>query len=220
MSRTDEVKYKVVKEKKSITLSCPHSTEGKVIWSIEKGQGGKVDILTAGGDAGRNQSQDQGERYTSLADKSLHISRAVVSDSGRYFCNGQLVVQLSVIPSAQRTRPTATSAPKTSAANTVSRSESTSDRPPRTYQRQLLVLVLGIASALLLLLLAIIIIIVLSTSRCGPDKPGNEERHPVYEEIKDGCACHPTQDVESSAGPKAAYCMITLPGRSSHVNPL
>lgn len=70
-----------------------------MIWSIEKGQGGKVDILTAGGDAGRSQSQDQGERYTSLADKSLHISRAVVSDSGRYFCNGQLVVQLSVIPS-------------------------------------------------------------------------------------------------------------------------
>ncbi|XP_044028520.1 uncharacterized protein LOC122864862 isoform X2 [Siniperca chuatsi] len=95
---TAEIIHEVFEEKASISpLRCPHSVEGKVTWSREI-NGNKVDILTVDGD-GDIRHNDPGRRYSSLADKSLHIRRAAVSDTGRYFCNNEPAVELTVIPS-------------------------------------------------------------------------------------------------------------------------
>ncbi|XP_044028427.1 hemicentin-2-like isoform X1 [Siniperca chuatsi] len=95
---TAEIIHEVFEEKASISpLRCPHSVEGKVTWSREI-NGNKVDILTVDGD-GDIRHNDPGRRYSSLNDKSLHIRRAAVSDTGRYFCNNEPAVELTVIPS-------------------------------------------------------------------------------------------------------------------------
>ena len=87
---------KIVEEKTPVSLRCPHSVEGDVTWSRER-NGDKTDILTVNG--GREIKHIPGSRYGSLADKSLFILKAVVSDSGRYFCNNEAAADLTVIPS-------------------------------------------------------------------------------------------------------------------------
>ncbi|XP_038581313.1 uncharacterized protein LOC119907668 [Micropterus salmoides] len=94
-----------------VTLRCPHPVEGKVTWSREI-NGNKVNILTADGD-GDLRHNDPNRRYSSPGDKSLYISRVTVSDAGRYFCNNEPAVELTVIPqgtvrvtAAERTRVT------------------------------------------------------------------------------------------------------------------
>ncbi|XP_051246731.1 peroxidasin homolog isoform X5 [Dicentrarchus labrax] len=89
---------KIIREKNSVTLRCPHSVEGKVRWSRER-DGHRVDILTADGGRDIKHIRDPGRRYSSSADKSLYIQRVTVSDTGRYFCNNEPAVQLTVIPS-------------------------------------------------------------------------------------------------------------------------
>ncbi|XP_040908755.1 uncharacterized protein LOC121191601 [Toxotes jaculatrix] len=95
---TAEIQHRIVKEKTSITLSCPHTVEGNVTWSTENRQKGKVDILTVDGDREEKHIPDPDQRYRSLADKALRIDNLVLSDSGKYFCNNESVTQLMVIP--------------------------------------------------------------------------------------------------------------------------
>ncbi|XP_044028430.1 uncharacterized protein LOC122864813 [Siniperca chuatsi] len=121
---TAEIQQKIIREKASISLRCPHSVEGKVTWSREI-NGNKVDIITADPD-GDIRHNDPGRRYSSLADKSLHISRAAVSDTGRYFCNNELAMELTVIPSGHKVPPTMTTTPKTT---------TTTPPPPPTTRR-------------------------------------------------------------------------------------
>ncbi|XP_042068738.1 uncharacterized protein LOC102307092 isoform X4 [Haplochromis burtoni] len=88
-----------VKEGTRITLPCPHSVKGKKVrWSRESG-GSRADILTADGDGDKKHINDPQNRYSSQADGSLFILRAAPSDSGRYFCNHEAAVELTVIPS-------------------------------------------------------------------------------------------------------------------------
>ncbi|XP_054462607.1 uncharacterized protein LOC129097728 [Anoplopoma fimbria] len=94
---TAELIHEAVEEKSSVSLRCPHSVEGTVTWSREN-DGSKVDVLTAGGDQDIRHIHDPQRRYSSLVDKSLHIRRVNVSDSGRYFCNSEAAVELTVIP--------------------------------------------------------------------------------------------------------------------------
>ncbi|XP_025758371.1 hemicentin-1 isoform X11 [Oreochromis niloticus] len=93
--------HEVFKEGTQLTLRCPHSVEGKVRWSRESG-GSRADILTADGDGNIKHINDSQKRYSSLADRSLIIVRASVSDSGRYFCNHEAAVELTVIPSGTK----------------------------------------------------------------------------------------------------------------------
>ncbi|XP_049458247.1 uncharacterized protein LOC125904700 [Epinephelus fuscoguttatus] len=91
--------HEVVEEKKPVSLRCPHPVMGKVTWSREN-RGSNVDILSADGD-GQKRINDPGKHYDSQADefRSLYISRTNVSDSGRYLCNNEPAVELTVIPS-------------------------------------------------------------------------------------------------------------------------
>ncbi|XP_025758361.1 uncharacterized protein LOC102076113 isoform X1 [Oreochromis niloticus] len=93
--------HEVFKEGTQVSLRCPHSVEGKVRWSRESG-GNRTDILTADGDGNIKHINDPQKRYSSLADRSLIIVRASVSDSGRYFCNHEAAVELTVIPSGTK----------------------------------------------------------------------------------------------------------------------
>ncbi|KAL7381349.1 hypothetical protein ABVT39_004536 [Epinephelus coioides] len=95
---TAEILHEIVVEKTSATLRCPHSVEGNVIWSRES-HGNKTDILTVNGDGDLKHIHDPGKLYSSLADKSLVILRVTISDSGRYLCNNEPAVELTVIPS-------------------------------------------------------------------------------------------------------------------------
>lgn len=88
-----EIIHKIMKEKDSITLPCPHSGEGKATWSRER-NGHKVDTLIVDGDRDIRLINKPYKRYSSLADKSLHIHRAA-----KYFCNNEPAAELTVIPS-------------------------------------------------------------------------------------------------------------------------
>ncbi|CAI5692097.1 unnamed protein product [Oreochromis niloticus] len=90
-----------LKEGTQVTLRCPHSVEGNVRWSRESG-GSRADILTVDGDGNIKHINDPQKRYSSLADRSLMILRAALSDSGRYFCNHEAAVELTVIPSGTK----------------------------------------------------------------------------------------------------------------------
>lgn len=88
-----------MEEKDSIALHCPlQSVKGKVTWSREI-NGSKVDILIVDGDRDIRLVHDRYKRYSSLADKSLHIFRAAVSDTAKYLCNNEPAAELTVIPS-------------------------------------------------------------------------------------------------------------------------
>ncbi|XP_008297964.1 uncharacterized protein LOC103370623 [Stegastes partitus] len=91
--------HTVVMQKNPVNLPCRRSVEGSVTWSREI-NGSKVKLITATG-RGDIRHNDPDRRYGSLADKfkSLHIVRASVSDSGRYFCDDEPAADLTVIPS-------------------------------------------------------------------------------------------------------------------------
>ncbi|XP_049457411.1 uncharacterized protein LOC125904202 isoform X2 [Epinephelus fuscoguttatus] len=107
---TAEILHEIVEEKTSATLRCPHSVEGEVTWSRES-HGNKTDILIVNGDRDLKHIHDPGKRYSSLADKSLVIGRVTISDSGRYLCNDEPAVELTVIPSGTKTPTTLTTRP-------------------------------------------------------------------------------------------------------------
>lgn len=88
------IKHKIIRDKESFTLRCPLSVEGKVTWSRES-HGSKAAVLTTDGDVDVRHSEDT--RFGSLPDKSLVILKPTLSDSGRYLCNNEPAVQLTVI---------------------------------------------------------------------------------------------------------------------------
>lgn len=88
------IKHKIIRDKESVTLHCPLSVEGKVTWSRES-HGSKADVLTTDGNVDVRHSEDT--RFGSLPDKSLVILKPTLSDSGRYLCNNEPAVQLTVI---------------------------------------------------------------------------------------------------------------------------
>ncbi|XP_044192091.1 uncharacterized protein LOC122970054 [Thunnus albacares] len=98
---TAEIIHQIVEEEQQVSLRCSHSVEGKVTWSREI-NGNTVDILIVDGD-GEQRFNDPHKRYGSTHDKSLHISRVAVSDSGKYLCNNEAAVELTVIPSGTTT---------------------------------------------------------------------------------------------------------------------
>ncbi|XP_067467921.1 myb-like protein U isoform X1 [Thunnus thynnus] len=98
---TAEIIHQIVKEEQQVSLRCSHSVEGKVTWSREI-NGNTVDIFIADGDR-EQRFNDPHKRYGLLVDKSLFISRVAVSDSGKYLCNNEAAVELTVIPSGTTT---------------------------------------------------------------------------------------------------------------------
>ncbi|XP_060915250.1 uncharacterized protein LOC132990811 [Labrus mixtus] len=93
---TAAIIHEIVEQKKSITLPCPHPV-GKVKWSREK-NGNKTDLMTVEGEKETKHISDPHKYYSSLADKSLYIKRVEFSDDGRYLCNDEAAVDLTVIP--------------------------------------------------------------------------------------------------------------------------
>ncbi|XP_067467935.1 uncharacterized protein [Thunnus thynnus] len=93
--------HQIVEEEQQVSLRCSHSVEGKVTWSREI-NGNTVDIFVVDGDR-EQRLNDPGRRYGSTADKSLHIFRVAVSDSGKYLCSNEPAVELTVIPSGTTT---------------------------------------------------------------------------------------------------------------------
>lgn len=66
-------------------------------WSRERNKR-KLDVLTVDGDRDIKHVDDPHKIYSSLADKSLHVHRAAVSNAGKYFCNNEPAAELTVIP--------------------------------------------------------------------------------------------------------------------------
>ncbi|KAF6719114.1 hypothetical protein FQA47_010506 [Oryzias melastigma] len=91
-----DVDHVVVNETRLILLRCHQSVKGDVTWSREK-DGRTSRIITISGDEDEKHTNDP--RYLSLADKSLVITNVKSSDSGRYDCNNEPAVELTVIPS-------------------------------------------------------------------------------------------------------------------------
>ena len=91
------IRHVIVQEKQPVALPCPHAV-GAVTWSRET-NGHRVDILTTGDEGDKKHIPDPGKRYSALADKSLHIRRANISDSRTYLCNNEAAVELMVITS-------------------------------------------------------------------------------------------------------------------------
>ncbi|XP_005750363.2 uncharacterized protein LOC102201387 [Pundamilia nyererei] len=104
---TAGIKHKIIRDKESFTLRCPLSVEGKVTWSRES-HGSKAAVLTTDGDVDVRHSEDT--RFGSLPDKSLVILKPTLSDSGRYLCNNEPAVQLTVISPGGRETSTMTAA--------------------------------------------------------------------------------------------------------------
>ncbi|XP_029370507.1 uncharacterized protein LOC115051288 [Echeneis naucrates] len=97
---TAERIYKVEGVTRPLNLPCPRPVEGKATWSRVFPNGIKVELIT--GDHGpEERHNDPRRRYTVVADqwRSLHIQRPFPSDSGRYLCNNEEAVELTVIPS-------------------------------------------------------------------------------------------------------------------------
>ncbi|XP_071386043.1 mucin-5B-like isoform X2 [Centroberyx affinis] len=94
-----EINHKIVEEKDPATLPCPPSVKDRptATWSRES-KGSKVDILTVAGDGHKKHIHDPFKRYQSEADNSLYITKTNVSDTGKYFCNDEPAVELTVIP--------------------------------------------------------------------------------------------------------------------------
>ncbi|XP_071357337.1 uncharacterized protein [Trachinotus anak] len=94
---TAEILQTVAEERQQFSLPCPGPVEGTVTWSRER-DGDKVDLITVDGDR-EIKHNDPDRRYSLQADKTLVVVRAALSDSGRFFCNNEPAVDLTVIPS-------------------------------------------------------------------------------------------------------------------------
>ncbi|XP_030597477.1 uncharacterized protein LOC115788551 [Archocentrus centrarchus] len=140
-----EIQQKIIRNQASIVLSCPLSVKGNVTWSREN-KGRKFVILTA--DCKTFMRHINDTRFTSLPDQSLFILRPTPSDSGRYLCNNEPAVQLTVFPSALR------------------KAQASTDKQ----------LHFGLMSGITATLFIISIITVLSAGRCRSTKQGNEKK--------------------------------------------
>ncbi|XP_036948181.1 uncharacterized protein LOC119016469 isoform X1 [Acanthopagrus latus] len=179
-----DIRHRYVREKQSIALPCPPSVEGNVTWSRET-NGSKVDILTADGDGGKTDIHDPDGRYSLLPCKSLVIYRVAVSDAGKYFCNSEPAVQLTVLNYA---------APN--------------------HQKPALGWMFGRPTLPLLITFIIITIILLilftSTGRCRFNRPVNEGKQHVYEEIWDDLNCQPTHELTPWRPLQVHHSLTTL----------
>ncbi|KAM9738198.1 uncharacterized protein ACNS7B_013623 [Menidia menidia] len=88
-------------EKESITLHCGSSVQNKVTWSRER-NGTKEDIIKCNGDSETKIIKDPQKHFSLLADKSLYILKLNVSYSGRYLCDNEPAVELTVIPTGTK----------------------------------------------------------------------------------------------------------------------
>ncbi|XP_078811215.1 uncharacterized protein LOC105355020 isoform X2 [Oryzias latipes] len=88
-----------VKETQQITLRCNPPINGVVKWNRET-NGIYSNIITVNGDGDIKHTNDS--RYNSQADNSLVIINVKFSDSGRYYCNNDAAVELTVIPSGTK----------------------------------------------------------------------------------------------------------------------
>lgn len=93
-----EVINRTIWERDNTVLPCPHPYERVVTWTRER-DGERVDILSVMGDRDIRHVHYPFKHYSSLADKSLHIFRAMTSLSGKYYCNNRFAGEVTVIPS-------------------------------------------------------------------------------------------------------------------------
>ncbi|MCJ8735575.1 hypothetical protein PDJAM_G00248660, partial [Pangasius djambal] len=85
-----------ITEGSDITIPCEN--EGRVSWS-KLADGKREIILTAqDGEVSLQSKPHPDHRYSVLANLSLVIKEASVSDSGIYYCNATSVVKLTVAP--------------------------------------------------------------------------------------------------------------------------
>ncbi|XP_078031972.1 uncharacterized protein LOC144467373 [Epinephelus lanceolatus] len=109
---TAAIIHRVVEENGIVFMPCPDSVEGTVTWSRES-NGNKVTILTCDGEQDKRHIHDPERRYKSLGKKLLYITRVIISDTGRYFCNDEPAVELMVNPAGGNKTPMTTSATTT-----------------------------------------------------------------------------------------------------------
>ncbi|XP_038581651.1 uncharacterized protein LOC119907982 isoform X1 [Micropterus salmoides] len=207
-----EKKQKIIRQKDSITLPCPHPVEGKVTWSRET-NGNRVDIHTVDGERDIRHIHDPLKRYSSSADKSLHISRAVVSDAGTYFCNNEAAVELTVLPGRKEPTTTTTTPPPLTRQTTSEPLPAATTAPStplvNTDRRLLHGVWFGIGIVLLVLLL---LLIVLFTRRYRSKRRGNEGGHHVYDDIQmNGLVSQTTNNGSSQNSPMYAYMIHNRP---------
>ncbi|KAL4629601.1 hypothetical protein GN956_G16558 [Arapaima gigas] len=90
------VQSETVAERALVSLKCGDHRSSKVTWSRENVTGHREDILTD--EKGRKTKliHDPHKHFGTESDSSLLIVRAVLRDSGKYFCNGVLVANLIV----------------------------------------------------------------------------------------------------------------------------
>ncbi|XP_063754625.1 uncharacterized protein LOC134874524 isoform X2 [Eleginops maclovinus] len=170
--------------------------------------------------------------YVSPVDRTLTISDVELRNSGLYYC-GRKAVFLQVIE-ATKAPPTPTTLTSTPLLSSTSRQTSeiitpeSSTSPPTTTDTtttqeeskgrkegnkkhknmsskdkpQILRLVLGTVVFFLL-----IIVITFVAWRWRFKRLGNEETHPVYDEIQDGVIIQNTNGFGIVKGPTPAYCM-------------
>lgn len=89
------IKYEVAEENTQAILRCPHSVTGKVTWWKEWNRKKIALPMPINGDMSHILVPDR--RYFLLEDNSLTISKAGLSDTGRYYCNNE-PVELIVTP--------------------------------------------------------------------------------------------------------------------------
>ncbi|XP_049457422.1 uncharacterized protein LOC125904209 [Epinephelus fuscoguttatus] len=109
---TAAIIHRVVEEDGIILLECPDSVEGTVTWSRES-NGNKIEILTCDGEQDKRHIHDPERRHRSFGKKLLYITRVIISDTGRYFCNDEPAVELMVNPAEGNKTPMTTSATTT-----------------------------------------------------------------------------------------------------------
>ncbi|XP_063322938.1 uncharacterized protein LOC134622870 [Pelmatolapia mariae] len=202
--------HEVFKEGTQVTLRCPHSVEGNVTWSRESG-GSRADILTADGDGTIKHINDPQKRYDSQADGSLIILRAALSDSGRYVCKNQTAVELTVIPSENKTTTNTTTTPSitttpppptTATSHKASVTPASPTEAPSAFPVQTFLIGTG-----LLLLSILILITVYFMWRCRSNRRGDDKQLHVYDEIPAAAELH----LINGARLRPAHCLMEQP---------
>ncbi|XP_053092545.1 uncharacterized protein LOC128318740 [Pangasianodon hypophthalmus] len=94
-------------EGRDIILFCKN--EGSVSWD-RRADGGRIHVFFVQDEKDTIVCHRGPDRFTVLADSSLLIKKASVSDSGIYYCNDSPVVNLTVTPSQESSTSTYTTA--------------------------------------------------------------------------------------------------------------
>ncbi|KAF5899894.1 roundabout 2-like, partial [Clarias magur] len=94
-------------EGQDIVLFC--KSEGSVSWD-KRSVGGRIQVFMVQDEEDTIVCKRDSDELSVLADFSLLIKKASVSDSGLYFCNDSPVVNLTVAPSQESSTNTCTTA--------------------------------------------------------------------------------------------------------------